>query len=102
MRNKILLVFVILSLAIGLGSCTDTKESGGIEVKELTADELRRESLIKATELGSASLAIEVKRYIYDNPDSRLTPEILDSLNVKSDSISRLQIYDVMKNVERK
>lgn len=95
-------MFAILSLTIGLGSCTDTKESGGIEVRELTADELRRESLIVATELGSASLAIEVKRYLYDNPGSRLTPEILDSLNVKSDSISRLQIYDVMKNVERK
>ena len=99
MGNKILLGFVILSLLIGLGSCADTKESGGIEVKELTLDELRRESLIVATELGSASLAIEVKRYIYDNPDSRLTPEILDSLNVKSDSISRLQIYDVMKDI---
>lgn len=94
MGNKILLGFVILSLLIGLGSCDDTKESDG----ELSSNELRRESLITATELGSASLAIEVKRYIYDNPDSRLTPEILDSLNVKSDSISRLQIYDVMKD----
>lgn len=102
MGNKILLGFVILSLLIGSGSCADTKESGGIEVKELTLDELRRETLIVATELGSASLAIEVKRYIYDNPDSRLTPEILDSLNIKSDSISRLQIYDVMEDREKK
>ena len=92
MRNKILLVFAILSLAIGLSSCADTKEGGGIEVKELSSNE----SLIVATELGSASLAIEVKRYLYDNPGSRLTPEILDSLNVKSDSISRLQIYDAV------
>ena len=95
-------MFAILSLAIGLSSCTNTKEGDGIEVKELSSNELRRESLIVATELGSASLAIEVKRYLYDNPGSRLTPEILDSLNVKSDSISRLQIYDVTKNVERK
>ena len=102
MRNKILLMFAILSLTIGLGSCADTKESGGIEVKELTADELRREPLIVATELGSASLAIEVKRYLYDNPGSRLTPEILDSLNVKSDSISRLQIYDAVGDRVRK
>lgn len=95
-------MFAILSLTIGLGSCADTNESGGIEVRELSSRELRRESFVKATELGSASLAIEVKRYLYDNPGSRLTPEILDSLNVKSDSISGLQIYDVMKNVERK
>lgn len=92
-------MFAILSLLIGLGSCADTKESGGIEVKELSSNELKRESLIVATELGSASLAIEVKRYLYDNPDSRLTTEILDSLNVKSDSISRLQIYDAMKDI---
>ena len=98
MRNKNLLVFAILSLAIGLSSCTNTKEGDGIEVKELSSNE----SLIVATELGSASLAIEVKRYIYDNPDSRLTPEILDSLNIKSDSISRLQIYDVMEDREKK
>jgi hypothetical protein len=58
--------------------------------------------LIVATELGSASLAIEVKRYLYNNPDSRLTPEILDSLNVKSDSISRLQIYDAVGDRVRK
>lgn len=102
MRNRNLLVFVTLSLVIGLGSCTDTKESGGIEVRGLSSRERRRESLIKATELGSASLAIEVKRYLYDNPDRMLTPEILDSLNAKSDSISSLQIYDVTKNVERK
>ena len=98
MRNKNLLVFAILSLAIGLSSCTNTKESGGIEVKELSSNE----SLIVATELGSASLAIEVKRYLYDNPGSRLTPEILDSLNVKSDSISRLQIYDAVGDRVRK
>lgn len=102
MGNKILLGFVILSLLIGLGSCSDTKESDGIEVKELSSKELRRESLIVATELGSASLAIEVKRYLYNNPDSRLTPEILDSLNVKSDSISRLQIYDAVGDRVRK
>lgn len=97
MGNKKLLVFAIASLVIGLSSCANTKESGGIEVKEP-----RRESLIVATELGSASLAIEVKRYLYDNPDSRLTPEILDSLNVKSDSISRLQIYDAVGDRVRK
>ena len=98
MGNKILLGFVILSLAIGLSSCTNTKEGDGIEVKELSSNE----SLIVATELGSASLAIEVKRYLYDNPGSRLTPEILDSLNVKSDSISRLQIYDAVGDRVRK
>ena len=98
MRNKNLLVFAILSLAIGLSSCTNTKEGDGIEVKELSSNE----SLIVATELGSASLAIEVKRYLYDNPGSRLTPEILDSLNVKSDSISRLQIYDAVGDRVRK
>ena len=102
MGNKKLLVFAIASLVIGLSSCANTKESGGIEVKELSSKELRRESLIVATELGSASLAIEVKRYLYDNPDSRLTPEILDSLNVKSDSISRLQIYDAVGDRVRK
>lgn len=95
-------MFAILSLTIGLGSCTDTKESGGIEVKELSSNELRRESFVKATELGSASLAIEVKRYLYDNPGSRLTPAILDSLNVKSDSISKLQIYDATRDRVRK
>ena len=98
MRNKNLLVFVISYLAIGLTSCASPKESDG----ELSSNELRRESLIVATELGSASLAIEVKRYPYDNPDSRLTPEILDSLNVKSDSISRLQIYDAVGDRVRK
>ena len=102
MRNKILSTLAILSLAIGLSSCTNTKEGGGIEVKELSSNELRRESLIVATELGSASLAIEVKRYLYDNPGSRLTPEILDSLNVKSDSISILQIYDAVGDRVRK
>ena len=91
-------MLAILSLTIGLGSCADTKESGG----ELSSNELRRESLIVATELGSASLAIEVKRYLYDNPGSRLTTEILDSLNVKSDSISRLQIYDAVGDRVRK
>ena len=98
MRNKNLLVFANLSLAIGLSSCTNTKEGDGIEVKELSSNE----SLIVATELGSASLAIEVKRYLYDNPGSRLTPEILDSLNVKSDSISILQIYDAVGDRVRK